>query len=281
MADNLRDIEKILASHNMRSQEFLSEYENALELSSRQIIDKWSTGRKYARTLFTMRAFDDLYPDKVLELSIMVDVMVNILDDFYDEIMSKEERALNLIEFLRVFSKFNQAVQVEKVREPLSLYYNKLISLALAEKIFAKAIAEENELETVVKLSVKLLLFRGMDMDIFNEIAVAGHEEITEEKEIIKVGRIFRAINILKKDIEDIEYDKKNNLDSVVINVIEREEFNFEEYVFGILNTVSSSLNEENKAFNDVMGKNLLPIINYQKMIEDEKEEIIRSVDCA
>ena len=80
---NLDDIQKILKSLKMDGNSLMPAYRQVLNMSSQNIANKWLTGRKYARTYFAQKAFGKFYPKKHIELSLTIDAMVDILDDFY------------------------------------------------------------------------------------------------------------------------------------------------------------------------------------------------------
>ena len=66
------DIEKIMIKNEISS-DIMKECENMLSLSCKNITDKWSKGRKYARTLFIIEAYQDEYPIQILETSVLID----------------------------------------------------------------------------------------------------------------------------------------------------------------------------------------------------------------
>lgn len=271
--ENLRDIKSILERLGMLSPELAKTYEQILMMTSQNITGKWEAGRKYARTYFSRKAFAEHYPEEYLKLSLYIDAMVNILDDIYDENMNKETRGLYLVEFLRIFSLYNLSELTKNIQEPLGHYFNQLITLAVAEGVYFKMIEGEKELDKIVKLSADLLLCRAQDIDIFNEIALVNYQN--NKKENIKlIGRIFRAINILKKDVNDIDYDKSNNMVSVVTHISDRQDINFSEYLKKLANYLLEKAEKEKSLIKDSDSKIKTPVNNFMAMIKENVSEI-------
>ena len=81
----------------------MSSSKEILNLSSENVTKKWLSGKKYIRTDFVKKAFSKFYPYKQIDISILIDAMINILDDILDEELNLKEKALYVIEFLRIF----------------------------------------------------------------------------------------------------------------------------------------------------------------------------------
>ncbi|MFC1678204.1 hypothetical protein ACFLZ9_00525 [Patescibacteria group bacterium] len=272
VSNNIQEIQSILKTLGMTQKELLPAYKQVLTMSSKNISGKWKSGRKYARTLFVKRAFSKNYPEKITELSLTIDAMVNILDDFYDEKMSQDEKALYIIEYLRVFALYSNINPDKKIQKAVGLYFNKLITLAVAENIYLVQIKKEKALDKIIEYSAGLLLCRSMDIDIFNEVALVNYKDKKLANKTMLMGRIFRAINILKKDIVDIEYDKKNNLESVVTHVFDKKGKKFIQYIDGLV----THLFEYAKKNHILVSKGTanIPLNNYFKLINKEVKEI-------
>ncbi len=204
--------------------------------------------------------------------------MVNMLDDLLDESLEKKEKSEYVIEFLRIFSLFNKERPPERISDFLFQYFNKLITLAIAENFYQKEIKHEKDINKIVITSADLLICRGMDIDIFNEIALFGYKNHRTEKTIKDIARIFRAINILKKDIKDIEHDKKNKINTAVTLIYSRNDIDFSFYINSvlrlftkkirlILNRIDLNKNKKPSQFT--------PIYNFDKMIKNDKKEIV------
>lgn len=263
--DSLDDIENILNNLDIDEEISLNNFTNLFEKSSKDIISSWVTGRKYSRTVFTKKAFQNEFPEDLLSFSLSIDVMINILDDFLDERLSADRKKNYVIEFLRNFSIYNHIEVPQKLRDSVGVYMNKLITLALSEKICEKRIKMEDDLDKITNLSASLLKCRGMDMDIFSEIALINYEGDSDR--IVELFRIFRALNIFKKDILDISYDNENGIKTVVILVLDKN-LSFSKYS----SRVVEALQEESKSIIvDLDGE--VPK-RIKEMIEEEKKEI-------
>lgn len=274
---NLLDIKKILKNRKITNPD-ISIYNTFFEKSIFFITNKWQSGKKYSRTFFIQNIFQKKYPQKYTELSLSIDAMVNILDDLYDENLNSQEKGIYVLEFLRIFSIYSNKTNI-KVDKFLSNYINKLITLAVAENFYQEKIKLENNLDIIINDSADLLICRGMDIDIFVQIALLDKKlKDNLKKEIENIGRIFRAINILKKDINDIDYDKKNNMETVVTIILEKKEINFQEYV----NKLIENLFIKQKAYIDNIlkkDKSFLSVINnFQKAFDENKKEILFSI---
>lgn len=274
---NLIEINQILKEKKVDNSEVGAYCEELLSLSCESIINKWSEGRKYLRTLFVKEAFAELYPQKIIKTSICIDAIINILDDLLDEKMGDDEKKLYIIEFLRVFSIYNYEHPQKNIQICMGDYFNKLISLATMENYYKDIIGNEKKMEKIVSYSIKVLDCRSMDIDIFNELVILnnGCYNNEEKNEIEKMGRIFRALNIVKKDILDIEHDKKTNQESIVSKILEKKDCNFDKYALSLYNYY---LNEAKKIKSKkTINKNYtIPINNFYKMIEKSGDKIIR-----
>jgi len=267
---NIDDISKILDDLEMTFPDLMQIYKRALLASSENIANKWASERKYQRTYFVQTAFSNFYPKEITELSLYIDAMVNILDDLFDENLNKEVKGLYILEFSRVFSLYNYCYPDKKIQEMVGQYFNKLIVLALTEDIYGKLIKEEKDLNKIVKYSAELLLCRAMDIDIFIEIALQDQGDKSDN--IRKIGRIFRALSILKKDVKDIEHDTKNNIDTVITDIVSKKEILFNEYIESLIAHLLDRADKINK--DDVSEEVKTPTEGFSKMIKNIIKEI-------
>lgn len=229
------DIEKIMIKNEISS-DIMKECENMLSLSCKNITDKWSKGRKYARTLFIIEAYQDEYPIQILETSVLIDAMVNILDDLLDENMSSGEKKLYVLEFLRVFALHNKKVVSKEAQLIIGEYFFQLISLAVVENHFDVTLNKENDFDRLIESSIKVLNCRSMDIDIFHELVFIYRVDYSEsERESLKkIARLFRAVNIMKKDVDDMEHDKASGQESLVLKVFNKDDCDFEKYISSV-----------------------------------------------
>ncbi len=269
--ETIEDVRKILNDLKMNKEPEISEFNGLFNQTKEEIIASWTSGRKYSRTSFLQKAFKEDFPEDYLQFSLSIDVMINILDDFLDEDLEEEKRRNYVIEFLRNFSFYNYKKVPEELRQSFGLYLSKLITLALSENVFESEIMSLSDFDKIVKMSVDLLKCRGMDIDIFTEIALVKKKDYRNE--ILEISRLFRGLNIFKKDILDISYDKENGMRSVVTIVSDKDEnFNFQNYSKGVVDTIVKEADNISKNKSDILS-------NFYNMILEEKREIYRLSD--
>lgn len=273
---NLKDINSILKKLDIRNPGVFLSCKKILNLSADNVINKWLSGRKYSRTVFVKQAFGKFYPKKYIEISMSIDAIINILDDLLDEKINGKEKTLFILEFLRVYSLYNSRNIKEKIQTAIGHDFNKLISLAIAEKIYQKMIAKEKNIKKIIEYSMQIFNCRGTDIDIFNEIALTDVKNNNAVRKVKEMGRIFRAVNIFKKDIKDINYDKKNGVETIVILMSLRKDHNFFEYTEKLLNKFLEKAKRIKFSAKSLNIKYRTIIGNYYKMIEKDKREIIK-----
>lgn len=236
--------------------------------SSQTITKKWLAGKKYLRTKYARDAILE-YPKDVLKLSLILDATINLMDDLLDETLSREERAFYLVELLRVLALRDNYPIEDEVKTRISNYFNKIIFVAISEQIFLEKM-KDKEGEDFYKVAYDYFAGRSLDMDLFLEIPL--HElkyKKNEIDEIVRVGRIFRTINLMKKDLIDLEHDIEFDIPTPIVMLHQKEKpFNdFIEYVFS-------------RALGDVpqrSSKKAEPIIyNLVNLTIKEQKEIVQ-----
>lgn len=262
---NIEEIKSIISSIEVSGEVPFDVFKDLFENSSEVIASSWESGRKYSRTTFVQGAFQEEFPEKYLEFSLVIDAMINILDDLFDEDLSSERKTIYIVEFLRNFAIYNQEEVPQEIRTLIGTYFNKLITLALSEKIYQEKIAKINDIDELSEKSVDLLMCRGMDIDIFIEIAMIGYNGDCDS--IRRAGRIFRAMNIFKKDIVDIPYDLENNMQTVVTMVLSKKSISFEEYANNVMNLM---FKEKEK-----IKKNKI-VNNFGEMMTSLRSEVLK-----
>ena len=275
LSKNLDEIAQLLGEKKINDPGIKSCCDEILLLSCENIVKKWLVGRKHLRTLFVREAFASFYPEKVVKTSVYIDAIINILDDLLDEEISDEEKKLYILEFLRVFSLYNYEHPPEEIQTYLGSYFNKLISLAITEDYYKNLVGSENEMKKLIEYSIKVLDCRSMDIDIFNEMAISCNccnYSSSEKEKIKKAGRIFRAVNIMKKDIKDLNHDKETNQESIISKITEKK-LNFCEYVSLVSNYYLSKANKIRMTRSTNDGCNI-PVNNFYNMIKRDKGKI-------
>ncbi len=275
---NLKDINSILKKLDMKNPEVFSACKKALKTSSANVVKKWLSGRKYSRTVFVKQAFGKFYPKKYLETSIFIDAMINILDDLIDEEIDDKEKILYVLEILRTFSLYNLQKPNPKIQTAFGYCFNRLISVPFAENIYQKKIRKEKIMKKIIEYSAEILKHRATDIDVFNEIALMNYKNKKVKEKIKKIGKIFRASTIFKKDIEDINYDKKMGMETVVTLMSSRKDYKFSGYTENLLNYFSREANKIKSSAMLFNKQDNTPITNYYRMLERNKEKIIKLV---
>ncbi len=275
--NNVSDIKKILNALNLNDIP-VSLYEKKFKATINSVTSRWENKEKYCRTLFVQKALGSKYPKNKTEISLSVDAMVNILDDFLDENLSKEKKEIYIFEFLRIFSVYCQKTN-QKVNRLISFYINELITLAAVEKFYQENLLKEKNHQEINKKAINLLLSRGMDIDIFLQISFLNKRINSKETNKIKsIARIFRAINILKKDICDIDHDRENGMESVVTIILAKNKNKFKNHINDFINLLEERLQNQIKGLNK---ENFSYEISkrFQQMIKKEKAEILKLVN--
>ncbi len=266
---NIDSIIEIIKNLEMTINPPIDLFKQLLNKSSDQIIFNWSSGRKYSRTSFVQKSFENHFPNHLLPLFLSIDATVNILDDLLDEDMDKEKRGNYIVEILRNLPTYTDKNIPTEIRKSINEYFNKLIVLAVSEDFYKLNIQNEDNLDEIIKKSVSLLKCRAMDIDIFTDIALANYKS-NNQIDIKNLNRLFRSLNIFKKDLLDIPYDKEKGMETIAILVLNRNKNYFQEYAMRIIDLI-------NKEKRIIIDNNLDDQIikNINDMMKEEEKKII------
>lgn len=213
--NNIRIIDQILISDIGLNDPDLTElFNKVLQSSKNELIEKWKSGKKYLRTLSVMKAFPE-YPMNSLNLSISIDAMINIFDDLFDENLEKYKKNYYLLEIFRMLANYHYQASNENLRFHMGNYFNKIIMIASLEKHFYNLITNEKMDDNLLKTTTHIYDIRSLDVDIFIEIPLLASDTIQFKDDVLKAARIHRALELLKKDILDIEHDIENGLETL------------------------------------------------------------------
>lgn len=213
--DNLKMIEKILISDIGLNDPYLMElFNKILQTSKNGLVEKWKSGKKYLRTLSVIKAFPEYHMNS-LKLSISIDAMINIFDDLFDENIEQHTKNFYLVEIFRMLANYHYQELDENLRFHVGNYFNKLIMIALLEKYFYDLMKNGKKDDYLLKNAAHVYDVRSLDIDIFVEIPLLASNTIQFKDDILKVARIFRALEIIKKDFLDVEYDLENGQDTL------------------------------------------------------------------
>lgn len=267
MIENFNKIKKIsidsirkILDNLINDSDVIDAYLNKIiEESSSTLVSKWKVNKKILRTSYMYRLIPN-YPEKILELSIIIDAIVNLLDDLYDEILSKEQRALIIIELLRLLP-FVIKPYPKPVGLKISEYFNKILTVALTESIYKQLIEETIDLNEKLKYFIECYNFKSKDIDLFVELPLI-ELGINEEsiKNTVSLFNIYRALHIISKDIMDISHDLKNHTFTPIILLMQTEN-DFRSYmnrVTDYYNDLSIKIAKENDPILEKVHENTL-----------------------
>jgi len=225
-----------------------------LKNSSEFMINKWRKKKKYLRTWYVIQVFGDSYPKKILKKSLFFDALTNILDDLFDEALNFEERKMYILEMGKILSFLFRWDNFGE-NDAASAYFQKLIFMGIGDTVLREHLKRNNDID----LAKKIYELRSMDIDIFIDL-VLQLKKLSKKKELKNYCRIFRALNLIKKDILDIHHDEKIGQDTPVI--IFR---NQPEKIKKLVSDLTSIHFPQGKEYQ-----------NLERMIRKEKNEILK-----
>jgi hypothetical protein len=209
IAEYETNLEKVLrlACENLSDEELAKNLSELLKITTSNLTAKWRSGRKVVRTVFALKTLPN-YPDAYLKTSLFIDATVNILDDILDELMEKEERALNIIELIKVLTLLFAEDLPQRIMTSLSSYFSKILCIASSEMHYGERIKSSSDPDEILHNSIMCYNYRVLDIDIFFEIPMIvlyGRAD----PDLLTMARIFRAVNLIVKDYHDITVTKK------------------------------------------------------------------------
>lgn len=265
---------------------------NLLTRAQENLVNRWKTGRKYLRTVSAMRIMPD-YPEGVVELSLTLDATVNILDDLLDETLTrevkglfigatycfpkqatlnesltKEEKALYVVELLRLISNYTLLEKDIDTRTRVFDYYHKLIAVAVMEEVYYSRMKAAGDMEELLSNARGVYGVRSRDMDIFIEIPLLRLKRNGEEiADTVRLARTFRCLNLVKKDIDDYGHDTSMGADTT-ITMLYRDKRTFRKVVEELVDSYMKE-SESFKGSCRYRGR-------LAEIIASERDEILR-----
>jgi len=199
------DVDKIFDSVNEIS-DFSSDY----------ITNLWKTGKKVCRTQYVIDSMKDTYPYRILNISLAIDAAVNNLDELLDENLTKEKKAIHIIELSKNIGYIQDQHLTKKQRKAILTYFkDKIPIIAGGEKYYTSKIENAKDENEILHLGKKFYDTRIIDMDIFIELPLIENKIYEEYNKILKSSRGFRAVNLIKKDLKDMEKDENNEINTL------------------------------------------------------------------
>ncbi|RLF44826.1 MAG: hypothetical protein DRN17_03765 [Thermoplasmata archaeon] len=266
--DNLKEIEVIVKQLQIIDTIPIEQFSNIFNKTSHNLVDKWNRGQKSLRTEIAFKIIPN-YPTTVLKTSLTLDAMINLLDDILDELMEKEERGIYIIELIRVLAIFNQQNISTEVQNKVSEYFNKILCIAITEIIYKEKIKKSKDFNQRLHNSIQCYNYKSMDMDIFIElplIEVFGNAKDMDT--MVALGRVHRAVCIIKKDFKDLKHDIEQNTETPIVVLSEVGKEELMQYILQMMEFYKS---ESKKIRKKITDKNLQEIANkFQELILKE-----------
>ncbi|MBU0496480.1 MAG: hypothetical protein KKC68_07770 [Candidatus Thermoplasmatota archaeon] len=192
--------------------------------SAQNLTDKWLTGRKSLRTEIAYRTIPD-YPESMLTSSLLIDALINLLDDSLDELMTKPERSLYIIELVRVLAIYNHQTLSKEAYQKIAEYFNKILCIAATEKLYAKNIKSTTEFSRCLQQAINCYNCKSIVIDIFFELPLLErYGAKTDICNIISLARVHRALYQILKDYNDVERDIANETETPMVILFQKEE---------------------------------------------------------
>jgi len=197
-----------------------------VKLSDGKIIER----KKSSRTILVVNFMDECGKttnESMLPISILIDAIVNAADessDFDYSKVPKEEIYKNNVRFgvswslllSYVSEHLEDFVMNEDLRGKVSKVFDgnivnyavKLSLIPAVERKTYEEILKSEDVEEEIHSSLKNYLYRSHDIDIFSSIFIETSDVDDEEKSVLyETMRYLRALDILAKDLYDLEYD--------------------------------------------------------------------------
>jgi hypothetical protein len=260
----------ILEHININNSTYKEELSDVLNASAQNIISKWKNHKKTLRTKVIYDIIPN-YPEHLLKKSLLLDATVNILDDIYDETLTKEQTSIYIIELLRILSLFNQEDKFTSYSNEVSNYFNKLLCIATLEKIYKEKIEKSPTFDDVVKYSIECYNSKSMDIDIFIELPLLEMGVDSDRiGELVSLINVYRALYIIFKDISDLEHDKKNDIKTPIVIISETFSEEKSDYIRSL---VDHYYNLSKICYEGVNEKGSSTLYNIKKIIESTLKE--------
>lgn len=222
------------------------------------------TGRKYLRTEFVKNAFGKHYPEKAYMYSKVLDDYTASMDDLYDDVkMSEEEIRINI---LLVHKTVMNLLFWPNIMRKIALeHFEKMIRIAFIQEFTNSMLNQTKNEENALKIAIKNYEGRAIDIDFAIKIPLCFMKLTKKEKmKIIEAGRIFRAFNLLIKDIKDLSLDEFHNTDTPVV-IFRRKNFNIEKLKERMYDLSIARIQELKKNQSNEIIYNIIE--NFEKMI--------------
>lgn len=214
--DNLSEIETVLAQLGISSIP-VGQFADLLSQSSKNLTGKWQTGRKVVRTQIA-RMLIPSYPSCVTKLSLTIDAIINLLDELLDEILLVEQKAVYILEMVRVLSLLNHLEAPPRFQRRIASYFNKCICIVIPEVLYKDKIRAASSFDERLEYSIHCYDAKSLDMDVFMELPLVelyGEDERVDA--LVSSARIHRAVALINKDYRDLQHDRENDTETPLV----------------------------------------------------------------
>lgn len=234
---NLASISKILSQLDEFESISLAQFKTILEMSSGQLVMMWESGRKTLRTQAALKIFPD-YPTRILKLSLVIDAMINLLDEILDEVLVKDQKAIYILEMVRVLSIFTSALE-PKFQLAITSYFNKGIAIVIPEINLPEKIKQAASFEERLRHSLQCYQSKALVMDIYVELpCIELYGQSADIEPVVRLMRIHRAMSIIQKDIVDLDRDKNNGTETPILLLANAQPDMLDKYVQALIDSL-------------------------------------------
>ncbi len=124
-----------------------------------------------------------------------------------------------------------------------SEYFSKILCVAVSEMHYSKKMQNAEKTDELIQHAISCYNYRAYDVDIFFEIPMLVLYGKIDGR-IIDLARIFRAVNLIVKDWNDLEHDLKNETLTPVVIIAMNHPENAKNYIMDILEHYHSEINK-------------------------------------
>lgn len=196
--------------------------------SLNELEERWRSGRKSLRSFPTIKLLEyhgDTDED-LEEILTSFDAIINCLDDIIDtENLSKENKIVytsNIAFSTSRIADFN--LQDEETHDYLIDYWTDIFQIPSVEEKLNNEIRESETRSEMIEAGIESYSYRAKDIDIFSDIGYNLTNLNTTKNVLDEDLRTYRARELLRKDIKDIERDRQDDDLTPVIEILENAE---------------------------------------------------------
>lgn len=218
----------------------------------KKTVEDWKNSRKTLRTIPTLELLEEKFSkeidEKLVKALTALDLQINTLDDIVDtKDPEKEERIKMATQAAYSPLLLQQNLdEKEEIIQTLSRYYYQTLQTTKIEGKKLEELKRAGKDQKIIEAAEQSYQYRARDIEIFGEV-VGSYLELEEEKkgELIAELKDLRAIEILWKDLRDIERDIQDEDPTPIIVLMEKFEVS---KAYEIIASIYNDLAEEVEA---------------------------------